>query len=205
MSNEQHLENIQEIRSILEKSTRYLSLSGLSGVMAGVCALVGAGIANYRIQKYYFHRGGFGRVDDLRFELVLIAAAILFFAIAFAYFFTARKAKKTNQKIWNKTSKKILFNLSIPLVSGGFLGLMLLKNELFFWVAPITLIFYGLGCIHASQQTVRDIFYLGITCLMLGLINTIFLGYGIIFWALGFGVAHILYGTLMYFKYDAKA
>ncbi len=205
MSEEKHLENLQEIRSIMERNTRFLSLSGLSGVMAGVCALIGAGIADYRMRNYYYHHFDYGRIKDLTQELILLAAGVFISALAFAYFFTARKARKSGEKVWNKTSKSIFVHLAIPLLAGGFLSLALIRNFHVEWVAPITLIFYGLACINASQKTVRDIFYLGLTCLILGVANSFFLGYGTIFWALGFGVAHILYGTLMYFKYDRKA
>lgn len=208
MSEEKHLENLQEIRSIMERNTRFLSLSGLSGVMAGVVALIGAGFA-FSIYANEVINSTFLRMSPnwgvVQRDLIMIAAGVLVAAIGFAYFFTARKAKRAGEKVWNKTSKGILLNLLIPLATGGVLSLVLLKNDLFIWVPPITLIFYGLACIGASQKTVRDIFYLGLTCLLLGLLNTLFLGYGIIFWALGFGIAHILYGTLMYFKYDRKS
>jgi uncharacterized membrane protein YidH (DUF202 family) len=206
MSDNQHLENIQEIRSIMEKSTRFLSLSGLSGVMAGVSALLGAFIASYRINSFRndFYTGS-DNFEKLERDLFLIAIGVLVFAILFAFLFTSKKAKKAGEKIWNRTSKKILFNLSIPLLTGGFVVLFMIYHQLFVFIAPLTLIFYGLACINSSHQTVRDIFYLGLTCVLLGMMNLFFLGQGILFWSLGFGVAHILYGTLMYFKYDRKA
>jgi hypothetical protein len=64
------------------------------------------------------------------------------------------------------------------------------------------LIFYGLALINASKYTYNDIRYLGISELLIGLCSTLFLGYGLFFWAAGFGLAHIVYGALMYFKYD---
>lgn len=205
MSENQHLENLQEIRSIMERNTRFLSLSGLSGVMAGVMALLGAGLAYARIMRDDLNVFETPDWASMQRDLLLIAAGVLVAAIGFAYLFTARKAKRSGEVIWNKTSKSILLNLAIPLATGGFFSLVLLKNNLFIWVPAVTLIFYGIACINASQKTVRDIFYLGMTCLVLGLINTLFLGYGIVFWSLGFGIAHIAYGTLMYYKYDRKA
>ena len=38
-------EDLQAIREIMERSSKFLSLSGLSGIFAGVCALIGAAIA----------------------------------------------------------------------------------------------------------------------------------------------------------------
>jgi hypothetical protein len=206
MSGEQHLENLKEIRNIMEKSTRFLSLSGLSGIMAGVFALLGAAGAYFRMRNLSNDLyEGLDSMAAVQKDLLLIAGAVLICALGSSYFFTARKAKQAGEIMWNKTSKNILLNLSIPLLAGGFLAFTLLQNNLFIWIAPITLIFYGLACINASHKTVRDIFYLGVTCLILGLINTLFLGYGIVFWSLGFGFAHILYGTVMYYKYDRKS
>ncbi len=205
MSEEKHLENLQEIRSIMEKSTRFLSLSGLSGVVAGIAALIGAGVAYMRWTNQYLNVYQEPNYEQLEMEFILIAAVVLVSAIGFAYFFTAKKARKAGEKIWNKTSKKILFNLSTPLIAGGFVSLMMIHFNLYGLVAPLILIFYGLACINASHQTVRDIFFLGLTCVLLGMLNFAFIGRGLLFWSLGFGVAHILYGTLMYFKYDRKA
>ena len=37
---------------------------------------------------------------------------------------------------------------------------------------------------------------------VLGMISLSALQYGLLFWALGFGVLHIAYGTYMYLKYE---
>ena len=204
MEDKQHLEDLKEIRSLMERSTRFISLSGLSGVLAGIWALAGAVVAHFLIQDY-FEAGITSRYVDfesLELNLLIIAICVLFGAIGSAYFFTLKKAKKDNAKIWNKTSRKLLFNLAIPLVTGGIVVLFLIHYHLFAFFAPFTLIFYGLACVNASHNTFTDIRYLGITVILVGLFNLLFLGYGLYFWAFGFGVLHILYGTIMYFKYE---
>jgi predicted lysophospholipase L1 biosynthesis ABC-type transport system permease subunit len=47
----QHLEDIAEIRAMMERSTRFLSLSGLSGVFAGTFGLIASGLAYFRISR----------------------------------------------------------------------------------------------------------------------------------------------------------
>src|SRR5881398_1011059 len=42
----QHLDTLKDIKRMMERSSRFISLSGLSGIAAGVCALVGAWLAN---------------------------------------------------------------------------------------------------------------------------------------------------------------
>ena len=46
LTKEEQLQNLAEIRSLMERSSRFISLSGLSGVGAGVCALVGSAAAH---------------------------------------------------------------------------------------------------------------------------------------------------------------
>jgi len=111
-------------------------------------------------------------------------------------------AKKAGEKIWNPTSRRVLINFLIPLITGGIFALLLLKNKHYGLIAPVTLLFYGLACLNASKYTLRDVRYLGITQIILGLIAVEFSGYGLYFWVIGFGLCHILYGSMMYYKYD---
>ena len=204
-STAEHLENLREIRSMMEKSSRFISLSGLSGVIAGIYALAGAAIAFWyldmnlygRIPKSYFHH-------QYEFNLFFFTDAIivLVLAISTGIIFTTRQAKKNGQKIWDATSRRLLINTAIPLIAGGGYCLALVYYQIVGLIAPATLIFYGLALINGSKYTLEDIRYLGYCEIALGLIATMFIGYGLFFWAFGFGILHILYGTIMYFKYE---
>ena len=204
MESKNYHEDLSHIRSMMERSSRFISLSGLSGVFAGMVALFGA------IYVYFvFEREGINYFDGNRNvfteslvkELALIGFVILFLAILSGYFFTAKKSKANNLKIWDKTTKRLLFNFGIPLVTGGLFCLGLLYHQLFVLVAPSTLIFYGLALINAEKYTLTDVKYLGYCQIILGLISFFFLGWGLVFWAFGFGVLHIVYGIVMYKKY----
>lgn len=204
MENEKYLQDISEIRNIMDKSSRFISLSGFSGILAGIYSLIGAWFA-YKI--IYFDTTTLGEYRNLVItqpmidKLFLIAFSVLTLSILTAVVLSARKAKKRNESLWNSTAKRLLINFLIPLLSGGFFILLLIEKEILGLVAPLTLLFYGLACINASKYTLGDVRYLGITLILLGLLSTWFLGYGLLFWALGFGVCHIIYGSLMYFKY----
>lgn len=134
--------------------------------------------------------------------LFILAFLVLLLSIVTGIFLTVRKAKKNKTHIWDASSKRVVINFLIPIVTGGLFCLVLIDQEIFSLIASSTLIFYGLGCINASKYTLGDIRYLGIINVVLGLISTQFIGYGLYFWAFGFGVMHIVYGTLMHFKYD---
>ncbi|MEA9412374.1 hypothetical protein [Flavobacterium sp. PL02] len=199
---DKYLQDITEIKNMMNKSSQFISLSGLSGIMAGIYALIGAHIANGLIES---HASYYVTLESKTFKLILLTAfLVLLFSIVTAAILTASKAKKQGEKIWNSTSKRVLVNFLIPLVTGGIFGLLLLRNGYYGLIAPVTLLFYGLACVNASKYTLRDVRYLGITIIILGLIATEFSGYALEFWALGFGVCHILYGSIMHFKYDRK-
>jgi len=207
MKNEKYLNDISEIKNLMNKSSRFISLSGLSGVLAGVYALIGAWLAYKTI---YFDTSTLGSYRNLIISkeavirLLIIAASVLVLSISTGIFLSYRKAKISNERIWNSASRRLAINLMIPLATGGFFIIFLIEKNMFGLIAPLTLIFYGLACVNASKYTLGDVRYLGITMILLGLISTWFLGYGLLFWALGFGGCHILYGSIMYFKYEKK-
>jgi hypothetical protein len=205
MENEKYLNDISEIKNMMNQSSRFISLSGLSGVLAGIYSLVGAWFAYKTI---YFDTSTMGSYKNLIISqaavnrLFTIAGTVLLLSIITAVILSAKKASKSEEKIWNTTSKRLVINFAIPLATGGFFILFLIEKEILSLVAPLTLIFYGLACVNASKYTLGDVRYLGLTMIFLGLLSTWFLGFGLLFWALGFGVCHILYGSVMYFKYD---
>ena len=204
MENEKYLQDISEIKNIMDKSSRFISLSGLSGILAGIYALVGAWLA-YR--TIYFDTSTLGSYKNLVISveavqhLLVIAAVVLAASVITSVLMSMRKAKKSNDNFWSTSSRRLLINFMIPLASGGFFILFLIEKEMLGLIAPLTLLFYGLACVNASKYTLGDVRYLGITMIILGLLSTWFLGYGLLFWALGFGVCHIVYGAMMYFKY----
>ena len=191
----------------MNQSSRFVSLSGLSGVLAGIYCLVGAWFAYKTI---YFDTSTLGGYKNLIisqtavYKLLIIAAIVIALSLITAIILSSQKAKKTNEAIWNASSKRLIINFLIPLATGGFFILFLIEKEILSLIAPLTLIFYGLSCVNASKYTLGDVRYLGITLIILGLLCTCFIGFGLLFWALGFGICHILYGGIMYYKYDRK-
>ena len=202
--NRKHQEDLSHIRSMMERSSRFISLSGLSGVFAGLSALIG-GLYVYQLFKIngldYFDGEHKLYSVDLVSELVVIALIILFFALTFGIYFTIRKSRKYNLPIWTSATKKMLFNLAVPLLVGGVFCLALLYHQIYVLIAPATLLFYGLALINAEKYTFSDIKYLGFCELLLGCISLFFLGYGLVFWIIGFGILHILYGLIVFRKY----
>lgn len=217
-NSQQHLEDLNQIRNLMEKSSRFISLSGLSGVFAGVFALFGAFAAlkamtgGYHVLDYG-HRMPFVVTTDLFFFILLDAIMVLVLSISAAVFFTTRKAKRQGLPLWDGKAFRMLANMAIPLVAGGIFCLILMYHSLsapngsyrlFALIAPSTLLFYGLALLNASNYTLDEIRWLGISEIILGLFACIFVGYGLVFWMLGFGVLHIVYGFIMWYKYERE-
>ena len=211
--NEQ-LENLAEIRSLMERSTRFLSLSGLSGVSIGIIALIGTVFAwiylDYEIDWTHSRTElegelfGNPQAIPMKFVWQLGGAAIatLLAALGAAAFFTTRKARKLGMPVWSKAANLMVINLAIPLVAGGIFCFILFYWHLFGLIAPATLIFYGLALINASKYTLGEIRLLGIAEIALGLVACVWLRQSLLFWGIGFGVLHVLYGLLMYYRYE---
>ena len=196
-----YLKDIQDIKKMMDRSTQFISLSGISGVLAGIYALAGAYAARQITGDSY----PYITLESVEFKQCLgIMAAVLVLSVGTALIMSASKAKKQGTSLINSTSLRLLANFAIPLVTGGIFALLLVNAHNYGVVAPVTLIFYGLACVNASKYTLRDVRYLGITVIIIGLAATYAVGYGLEFWALGFGVCHILYGSIMYYKYDRK-
>ncbi len=199
--------SIEEIKNILNKNTQILSLSGWSGIMAGIIALIAAAIAQSWIDKFHFQWRQDGYYDmrnylSLRRDLILLGLGTLSAALLLATFFTFRKIRKDGDELFSRATTRLMFHLAVPLLTGGVFIIYLLEHGLLNLIAPCCLIFYGLGLFAASKFTLGEILYLGLTCILLGLVSLWLYSYTLIFWALGFGVAHILYGTMMLRKYE---
>lgn len=202
---QEYEKDLATIRSMMERSGKFLSLSGMSGVMAGIYALLGAAVGYYMI---YYPYSPFGlrfyyvNEEQIIGKLLVIAIAVLILSLGTGFWFSHRKAKKLNLTIWNKTSQHMIINLLIPLLTGGLFILILISRGYLIIVASACLIFYGLALTNASRHTFEEVRYLGFCEILLGLAAALLPGYGLVFWTLGFGVLHIIYGTVMYYRYD---
>lgn len=212
---EQSLHAIHDIKRMMERSSRFISLSGLSGISAGICALIGAWLAH----PYVMGNRDFIMSWDKAYELAQqrswtqlfnnwlfwIAAGTFTAAFTTAFLFTYLKSKKQGIPIWGNSARRLMINVCIPLLVGGIFLLRLLDYGTFGLIAPGCLLFYGLALVNASKYTLDEIRFLGYGQIVLGLINLFFEGAGLYFWAAGFGVLHIVYGIYMWLKYEKSS
>lgn len=193
----------------MEQSSRFLSLSGLSGIFAGIFALAGAAVAYFYmnisiLEDRYYDLAIVDARLNLNFILFFLADAliVLTLALSVGFYFTYRNARKKGMVVWSPATRRFMWNVFIPLIVGGVFCILLVWNHVIFLVAPATLIFYGLALLNSSKFTLKDVRYLGVSEILLGFAGCIWVGYGLIIWALGFGVLHIIYGIVMYYRYE---
>ena len=211
---QQSLQDIRAIKQMMERSSRFISLSGFSGISAGICALIGAWVAFPYVYGYknIFIDARAGIMQAMAGDYSVIFNTWLFWiavitfcsALILAFIFTYAKSKKQGLPLWGVSSRRLMINVAIPLFAGGIFILKVIYLQAYGLFAPGCLIFYGLALINASKYTLAEIRYLGYSQLILGIINLGFVGLGLYFWAAGFGVMHIVYGAYMWWKYERK-
>jgi hypothetical protein len=200
-----YIRDIAEMRSMMERTSKFMSLSGLSGIMAGIYALAGAYIA-YDFFGFntdaVLHNTEPGNPSPGLLKVVFLAFAVLILSIGTAMFLSRRKADSNGEKLWNASARRLIINMSVPLITGGFLILGMIYKGMIGFAAPFTLIFYGLALYNSSKFTYEEMRSLGLIQIALGLISSFFVEYGLLCWALGFGVIHIIYGIYMHYRYE---
>lgn len=196
--------DLTHIRQMMERSSTFISLSGLSGVGAGLVALVGCFLTFYILGQHnidYFDGKPNYHSYQVIWQLASVAIVTLVLALMSGIYFTVKKSKKLGYPLWSAATRNVVKSAAIPLVTGGLFCIILTWHHLFYLVAPSMLIFYGLALVSASKYTQSDIFWLGLFELSLGLLACVFVGYGLVFWGIGFGVLHIIYGVLIHQKF----
>ena len=206
MSNKiQDLEALQDIRKMMERSSRFISLSGWSGVTAGLAALGGAFVAKTQIDHYYSDYSSESACPAcLKYNLLLTAGAVFLVALGSAFFFTFARARKEGIAVWGSASKRLLWNTLLPMAAGGLVIWRMMDLQQYDLVAAVSLIFYGLALINGSKYTLGEVRYLGYAIIVTGLIALWMPRSGLYVWAFGFGILHIVYGLAMWWKYDRR-
>lgn len=204
----QSLEALQDIRKMMERSGRFISLSGWSGIATGICALIGAWIADKRIRSYYSNEYASPSTcpSCLKNDLILIAICIFLAAFFSAALFTFIKSKKEGVTIWGNAARRLLWNTLLPMIAGGILIWRMMELKQYELIPAASLVFYGLALINGSRYTMGEVKYLGYAQVITGALclwaspST-----DLYYWAFGFGVLHIIYGVAMWWKYDRKS
>lgn len=201
-----YIQDIADVRSMMERSSKFLSLSGLAGVLAGMYALAGAYIAyfivHFRPVDMLYERSAIGLTAVNMTQLLGTAMLVLLLAVGSAIFLSYRKSRKSREKFWNSSARQLLSSMMVPLVTGGLVMLILFDKGLLGWLAPISMVFYGLSLYTAGKFTYGEVKSLGLLQILLGLLGCFWVEFGILLWAIGFGLLHIIYGIYIHYRHE---
>ena len=210
MNKKQYLNSdLAAIRSIMERSSKFISLSGLSGIFAGLIALFGGAIAWWYLGKSGFISGNTLYLESSETTHLITqfifydGLIILILALISAVFFSWQKSQKKGIPLWDRTTIRVLWNLGLPLIAGGIVIILILIHHQLLLLAPVSLLFYGMALLNAGNFTLSEVRFLGILEIITGLLAAIFPTLGFFCWLFGFGVLHVIYGFIMYRKYES--
>jgi hypothetical protein len=197
--------DLKKIRDIMEKTAPFLSLSGLSGIAAGLAGTAAGVIIMLKIQSAWISSD---LLNDLlsdhqmkRFFAVLLLTALVL-ALLGSFIITAVNTLRKNQPLWVISSIRFAENLFIPLLAGSILLAAFYIHKDYQYFIPVMLLFFGLSLYTASQSSREEIRILGILDICLGIISLFYIPAGLICWTAGFGLLNIVYGIIMYVKYE---
>lgn len=185
------IQSVNEIKELMERSSKFVSLSGLTGILVGMYSLIGAWCVSQMLDR------------PLQLvNVVLVALGVLLASVATAFIVSYYKANRAGQKLFNKLTYRLLWNFAVPLIAGGLFCITLLYHQHYGLTSSVMLLFYAMALINVSKYTFSNVAWLGYAFLILGILDSAFEGHGLIFWTIGFGVFHIIYGILFYFLYE---
>ena len=202
--NQNPLQSLQEIKSMMQRTSKFTSISGWSGVWVGVVGLLAALVAYFIIFNQEMQLYGLQPDNTRDFELIILAFVTLVIACVGGFYFMIRKTNKDQEKFITPTTKRILIRFIFVLLIGAAICFCLYRQLSFVYMAPTTLLFYGLVLYNIARDTVIEIKYLAYTEILLGIFSFYFIANGLLFWALGFGLAHVIFGLIMVKKYENK-
>ncbi|MBQ1408707.1 MAG: hypothetical protein IIY87_03000 [Bacteroidales bacterium] len=198
MNNNDALRDIKDIRSMMERSSRFLSISGWGVAAVGIIAIVAAWIA----YKVFSDGTLFGYTHYLwayKTKVAVVGSLILVvFCGMIVFFSSVIMARRRGVKfVFDKTMRRTVLNFSIPLLAGGILCLALVLEGHYGLTSSIMLIFYGLAlinCHHFSHPVLGTLGYLE---LLLGLVDCFTVTHALLLWAVGFGLLHLIFGIYL--------
>lgn len=193
MESDKYLNDISEIKKLMNKSSKFISLSGLSSIYTGIYGLIGG--------LYYYYKEVITNNYSANIAIIIFLL-ISFLSVITTIFFTSKRAKETNEKAWSKTTEQLIATFSITLLLGTIYIFVLIFQEKYLAAIPLVPLVYGLSLIHAAKHTSNVVMPLGITQVITAFLCVLFIEYSFWFYVIGFGAIHLINGLIIYFKYD---
>lgn len=208
MDNNWAVENLQVIRTLMERSALYrralapiMLFAGLLGTSAGIAGVL------FNVQEPR--------------SFVVLWAIVGLTALAGSFIMVRRQAMKDAEPFWSAPTRHVSQALNPPLVAGAVAGLLVLcagrRSDSAEWVPvlipAIWMVLYGCALTSAGFFMRRGIRVLGWIFLLAGLgwFSMLFVGgfyvkpfFGNIVMGLAFGLLHVACGVYLYFTENKR-
>ena len=128
-------EDLREIRQMMERSSRFLSLSGSSGIGIGFLAMVFVGWQVSKGNMSFLDQQNFDVTTPAWEEFILGSLTLFGVCLVLSMGFTLRRTKKKGLKVWTSSTRNILGAIGLPMMVGALIMLQnfsTLSTELFF-------------------------------------------------------------------------
>lgn len=196
MSIEKAAEDILHIRTVMDRTVKFGSVSGTAGIISGFVAIASALVA-----WQWLGVGLFVDPDSFSYTegkyLLLLGAAVMALSVTTAAVLSVRNAARRKESIWTGTTQRLVYAMAVPLVPGGLFALLLLYAGSLYLALAATLIFYGIAMHSAAAFSHAEFRPLGLLCTASGLAAAAFPAYSLLFWLLGFGLLNIIFGLVI--------
>ncbi len=202
MNNNDAINTLREIKDIMQKSSRFENISGFSIIIIGIYASIvslGAWLLLGKHEPYSwlptwstdFALNTPGRT----WTAILCALVLLVVSFGTVCLMSYFKTKRVNHRfVFDHTVRRSLWAFFVPAATGGLLCLAMLQQGHYGITSSFMLVFYGLALINCAHHTTSRLALLGYVELLLGIVDCFVVSHGILFWFLGFGLWHIIFG-----------
>lgn len=191
---------LEEIKEMMSQSSKFISLSGLSGIVIGLLTILSVYIfsTQYQINPLDGEAQALSSLTENELlRLYNASVVLLIFSLIITFLMSKHKAKKEGKDIWGPASRQLISSMALPF-SFGFLFCSILFFKAPDMVLPLSLLVYGFSLFSGSRNTLNSIKTFGIIQMSLSVICLLFSGYSILIWTLGFGLSHAIYGAFMH-------
>ena len=177
-------DNLRFIRETMERAGSFTAVPGWGGIAMGISAIIAAVLA--------------GKEQDpalwLRVWIIELIVAMLLASATMTL-----KARRARTSLFMGPARRFAMAFAPPVMVGGVLTWALAWREQFELLPAVWLLLYGAGIIAGGMYSVRVVPIMGGLFFMLGLL-ALFLP-GNLLLALGFGVLHIVFGSIIAWRY----
>ena len=204
-------QTLDDIRDMMSKSSRFQAISGWSiiviGVFAAIASLMAATVIGIVDVPFFGNLQRYATLNTpTKIQAAAVIALVLFTVCLLTVFiFAIVKSKRHNLRFtFDKRMAQMLLAFFIPLLAGGLFSMAMVLQHHYGLTSSIMLMFYGLALINCSHYTYPILRWLGYTELLIGIIDCFTMSHALLFWFLGFSVAHILFGIIYVIMFDRK-